>query len=182
MLWLAAHAFIASMWALIYWGTIKVLDRYNVKNTFGVALCMGALYAFSFSFPLPGLVMVAAWLLLLMRITMWHYDISLFGAAIATASTVLVPYFVVPYLLRFIGDSEVRGYGMLYGVPAVTLGVYVASRLRANDAGDKPKWGPREPELAEARVVEIAKPVAPVAVAPPKYTPAPVGDKPSLLS
>ena len=83
MLWLAAHAFVVSVWALIYWGTIKILDRYNVKNTFGVALCIGALYAFSFSFPLPGFVMIAAWLVLLMRVTMWHFELNLGGAAIA---------------------------------------------------------------------------------------------------
>ena len=181
MLWLAAHAFAVSVWALIYWGTIKILDRYNVKNTFGVALWIGALYTFSFSFPLPGIALVVAWLLLLMRLTMWRYDIGLLGAAITTAATILAPYFGIPYLLMFVGDSEVRAYGVLYGVPAVTLGVYVAARLRAKDRGDEPKWAPRAPELAEARVV-VEKPVAPIAVAPPKYAPAVVGEKPSLLS
>jgi hypothetical protein len=185
MLWIAGQAFVVSVWALIYWGTIKIIDRYNVKNTFGVALCIGALYSFSFQFPLPGLVMVAAWLLLLMRVTMWHYELNLGGAAIATAATVLAPYFLMPYLMKFIGDSEARAYGMLYGVPAITLGTYVVSRLRNRNATDKPKWGDGkdEPALPEARVVEIAKPIAPpAAVAPPKYEPTPIGDKPSLLS
>lgn len=182
MMWIAVQAFIVSVWALIYWGTIKILDRYNVKNTFGVALCIGAVYAFSFQFPLPGFVMLVAWLVLLMRVTMWHYGINLGGAAIATVSTVLAPYFVMPYLLKFIGDSELRAGAVLYGLPAITLGVYVVSRVRNHHATDKPKWGKREPELPEARVVEIAKPVIAPAVAPPKYAPAPVGDKPSLLS
>ena len=184
MLWISAHAFVVSVWALIYWGTIKILDRYNVKNTFGVALWIGALYTFSFSFPLPGFVMIAAWLLLLMRVTMWHFELNLGGAAIATASTVLAPYFLMPYLLQFIGDSEARAYGVLYGVPAIVLGTYVVSRIRNRDATDKPTWRTgKEPALPEARVVEIAKPVAaPPAVAPPKYAPTPVGDKPSLLS
>ena len=75
-------------------------------------------------------------------------------------------------------------YGVLYGVPAVVLGTYVVSRIRNRDATDKPTWRTgTEPALPEARVVEIAKPVAPPpAVAPPKYVSTPVGDKPSLLS
>ncbi len=185
MLWFVMLAFVASVWAAIYWATIKILDRYNAKNTLGTALLIGAAYALSFLFPLPGYLMVVAWLLLLVRLSIWHYELNLGGAAIATASTVLVPYLLMPYVVKFVGDSDLRAGLLLFGVPAVTVGTAVVMRLRKRETGHRPKWRPShdEPALPEARVVEMAKPVAPpVAVAPPKYTPAPVGDKPSLLS
>jgi hypothetical protein len=185
MEWLAVHAFAVSVWALIYWGSIKLLDRYNPKNTFGVALWFGLLCTLSFMFPLPGLVMVVAWMVLLIRISMWQYDLGLVPAAIAAAATVFVPYFGSPYLFKFVGDSDVRAYALVYGVPGVTLAVYLASRVKGRNAEPKLKWAgaPSTPELPEARVEAIGKPVAAPIGAPPKYDPgAHLGDKPSLLS
>lgn len=183
--WLVVHAFAVSVRALIYWGSIKLLDRYNPKNTFGVALCLGLLCTLSFMFPLPGLVMVVAWVVLLIRLSMWQYDLGLVPAAIAAAATVFVPYFGSPYLFKFVGDSEVRAYVLVSGVPGVTLAVYMASRFKGRNAEPQLKWAgaPSTPELPEARVEAIGKPAATPVVAPPTYGPgAHHGDKPSLLT
>jgi hypothetical protein len=183
--WLAAHAFAICVWALIYWGSIKALDRDNPKNTFGLALWLGGLFTLSFMFPLPGIVMVVAWLVLLIRVSMWQYDLGLVPAAIASAATVFVPYFGARYLFKFVGDSDVRAYVLVYGVPAVTLAVYLASRIKGRNAEPKMRWAgpPTTPELPEARVAAIGKPVAAPIVAPLKYDPgAHLGDKPTLLT
>ncbi len=183
MLWFAAHAMSVSIWALIYWGSMKLLDRYNPKNTFGKALLIGALCELSFMFPLPGFAMVAAWLVLLTRITMWQYDFDLVPSLITTAATVLVPYFGSPYLVRFIGESELRAYLLLYAVPGVTFGVYLASRIRNRNAEPGAQWADKPVVLPEARVEAIKPPVLAPIVAPPKYdASARVGDKPSLLT
>ncbi len=183
MTWFAAFALAVSIWSLIYWGSMKLLDRHNPKNTFGKALLVAGLYTLTFMFPLPGMMMVAAWLLLLTRITMWQYDFDLLPSLVTTAATVLVPYVGSPYLLRFAGDSELRAYLLLYGVPLVTLGVYVGSRIKNRGVEPKVRWAGKEPAIPEARVVAESAPVRAPIVAPPKYDPsAPVADRPSLLT
>ena len=183
--WIAGHAFAVCFWALTFWGSIKVLDRYNSKNTLGVALGIGVLYTFSFMFPLPGFVMISAWLLLLIRLTMWHYELGLLPAIIAAAATVFVPYFVQPYMLAFVGNSVVRGYGLIYGLPILTLVGYAVIRFKRRGLEPTVRWAGKQVEavLPEARVAAIGPPVAAPVVAPPTYVPgAPVGDKPSLLT
>jgi hypothetical protein len=185
MLWFAAHAMAVSIWALIYWGSMKLLDRYNPRNTFGKALLVATVYTLTFMFPLPGMMMAVAWLLLLTRITMWQYDFDLVPSLIATAATVLVPYFGAPYLVTFIGDSELRAYLLLYALPGVTFGVYLASRIKHRNAEPKPQWADkkRAPVIPEARVAALVTPVAAPLAAPPRYDAnAPIGDKPSLLT
>jgi len=185
LLTFAASALAVSIWSLIYWGSMKLLDRYNPKNTFGKAILVGAVYTVTFMFPISGLMMVAAWLLLLTRITMWQYDFDLVPALVATAATVLVPYFGAPYLLTFVGDSELRAYLLIYGLPGVTFGVYIASRIKNRKAEPKVHWADKEKpaDLPIARVEAIGTPVLAPIVAPPKYDAGtPIGDKPSLLT
>ncbi|CAN5420992.1 hypothetical protein BH11MYX1_BH11MYX1_00180 [soil metagenome] len=183
--WVAARAFGVCFWALIYWGSIKVLDRDNAKNRFGVALGIGLLYTFSFMFPLPGFLMIGVWLVLLIRLTMWQYELDLIPSSIATAATVFVPYFLVPYLGRFVAESHARAYALIYGLPAITLVVYAAMRFRSRHSAPKVQWADKksQPGLPEARVEAIGKPVSAPIVAPPKYDPgARLGEKPSLLT
>ena len=107
-----------------------VVDRHNDKNSFGLALGLGVLFAFSRAVGIPDLFYVAAWLVLLLRLLTWHYNLTLLGAVLVTASTIFSPYLLVPLIMKFVGTSPLRDYLVLYGFPGVVLGVWVSMKVR----------------------------------------------------
>lgn len=186
MLWLGGVLFVTSLWALVLWGSIKLLQRDNPKNTLGTALAMGLLFTLTHQFPLPGFLYLAAWLLLMGRFVMWHYHMNLLGALVVTAATVFGPWFIAEQLIKIIGDRLWLDSLIFYGLPLVTIGGWFYARKRA-----KRDARALEPERgipkAIARVATPAEPVPAVAapakpIAPPRYEPTPIGDKPSLLT
>jgi hypothetical protein len=181
MLWLVVHAFVVALWAVIFWGTIRLLDRHNAKNSFGIAVGLGALYAFAHMAMIPDILYLVAWLVLLLRIVTWHHNMNLLGAIVVTASTIFTPYFIMPPIVNWVGGSEVRALIVLYGVPIGVFGTWAVAWIRGRNPGPK-----RERALPKARVERGGrkKPVEPiVAVAPPKSPDpsTPRGDGPTLL-
>src|SRR3954471_11899545 len=188
MLWLGGVLFVTSMWALVLWGSIKLLQRDNPKNTLGTALAMGLLFTLTHQFPLPGYLYLIAWLLLMARFVMWHYHLNILGTLLVTAATVFGPSFIVDQLINVIGDSETLAAVIFFGLPIATIGTWFylrqqGKRAAAAEAPERgiPKAIARVTTPAEgAPVPVVTAPVKPVA--PPRFEPTPLGDKPSLLT
>jgi hypothetical protein len=186
MLWFGGVLFVTSLWALVLWGSIKLLQRDNPKNTLGTALAMGLLFTLTHQFPLPGYLYLISWLLLMARFLMWHYHLNVLGTLLVTAATVFGPWFIAQQLAKVIGDSETLDALIFYGLPIATIGTwfYLRQKEKRAAASDAPERGIPK---AIARVATPAEPVPVVAapvkpVAPPKFEPTPMGDKPSLLT
>jgi hypothetical protein len=180
MEWLAAHGFVIAFWATIFWGSIQLLDRGNVKNAFWVAVVWGAVYDFSHWTMLPDMIYLAAWLVFLLRLVTWHYGLSLLGAVIVTAATVLAPYLIMPQIVKFVGDSALRDALVLYGFPIVVFGTWLVTSLRkrASASANAPapgegdavplarvaRWGRKRAakQAAEAATPVVAAPAAPL--------------------
>ena len=124
-MWLSVYAFIVAFWASIFWGSIKLVDRHNEKNSFGLALGLGVIFAFSRAFGIPDIFMLVAWLVFLLRLVTWHYNLTLLGAIIVTASTIFAPYLLLPPITRFVGGSPLRDDLVIYGFPIAVLGVWI---------------------------------------------------------
>ena len=191
--WVVIHAFVISFWACIFWGTIRIADKHNATNTFGKAVGLAMLADFAHFGGIPSMVYLGAWLLLLMRLTMHYYNLNLLGAIVVTASTVLSPYFIGPELVKFVGDSELRAYLVLYGLPLVAFGIWIGLWIRgmgrspAGDVGDGvlprarlQRWIRRK---RVAKPVEVAPIVAPSPIVAPKLADPPRADgQPTFLS
>jgi hypothetical protein len=175
---LAMHGFGIAFWALVFWGSLRIIDRGNVKNTFTLAVCLGLLDDFTNFFGIPDVLYVGAWLVFLVRLVTWHYDVGLLRAILVTATTVLAPYFLMPQLVKFVGDSEARAYVVLYGLPIGVFGTWIVTALRKRGRTDEPVHGD-DSAVPPARIARwsrksSAKPpvvAAPRVVAPPIAAP-----------
>jgi len=186
MLWFGGVLFVTSLWGLVLWGSIKLLQRDNPKNTLGTALGMGLLFTLTHQFPLPGFLYLIAWVLLMARFVMWHYQLNIVGTLLVTAATVFGPWFISEQLIKLIGNSEMLDALIFYGLPVATIGgwFYFRQKEKRAAAADAPVHGIPK---AIARVATPAEPAPVVAapvkpIAPPKYEPTPMSDKPSLLT
>jgi hypothetical protein len=189
MEWLAIHAFAVAFWASVFWGSIELLDRGNAKNTFGLAVILGVICDLTHLAGVPDLFYLCAWLVFLFRLVTWHHGLGVLASAIVTAATVFAPYLVIPLLVRFIGDSELRLDLVFYGLPIAVFGAWIvtAMRRRARPRDQAPgdvipmaqiERGGRKP----AASVPVAVPVAPIAAPRTPDPVAPRGDKPTFLT
>jgi hypothetical protein len=131
MEWLAAHGFLIAFWATVFWGSVKLLDRDNVKNTFGLAVALGALFDLTHIFGIPDIIYLVAWLVFLVRLVMWHHDLGLLKALAVTAATVFGPYFLLPPIVAFVGDSAVLDDVVVYGFTLAVFGTWAVTSARA---------------------------------------------------
>lgn len=180
MQWLAVHGFLIALWSTVFWGSVHLFDRGNVKNTFGLAVVLGAVFDLTHVFGIPDIFYLVAWLVFLLRLVMWHYGLGLLTAAVVTASTVLGPYFLLPQIAKFVGDSELRDDLVIYGFPLAVLGTWIATAMRKRMRAGLPAPGDdsalpsarvarggrkRAAKLPEVAVTVVAAP--PVAAAAP---------------
>jgi hypothetical protein len=181
MLWLGIRIFLVALWAAVFWAAIKLVDRHNPKNSFGLAVGIATVFTFSFSFGVPWIYMSIAWLLFLARLVAWHYNLSLAQTAIVTAATVFGPRFIAEQLAQWVGDSAFRDSLVFYGLPVVVFGAWGFSWVRARAGRPEPV---EEGGLPRARVEKIAtekKPVHAPTVAPPAAPPPRPDGEPSIL-
>jgi hypothetical protein len=192
MEWLAIHAFAVAFWASVFWGSFELLDRGNAKNTFGLAVILGVICVLTHLAGVPDLFYLCAWLVFLFRLVTWHHGLSTLAAVIVTAATVFAPYLIVPLMVRFIGDSELRFDLVFYGFPIAVFGTWIvtAMRRRARSRDQAPgdvipvarvERGGRRAASVPA-VVPVAVPVAPIAAPRTPDPMAPRGDKPTFLT
>ncbi|HUJ63034.1 MAG TPA: hypothetical protein VLX92_31255 [Kofleriaceae bacterium] len=186
MLGLGVFLFSVSFWAVVFWGSLALIDRGNSRNKFALALLIGVLAvvtAFTRSMmPFADIVYLVVWLVLLLRLLALYYHVDLLRSIGVVAATLAAPYLILPLFVRAVGGSEAKAWLVLYGFPVVTIGAWIALRTtRGRDAGE------RIPRARVARVGKDAKrddaPAAPppVIAAPAVPPPRPDGE-PTLLS
>jgi hypothetical protein len=157
-----------TMWAVLFWGSIKIVERHNPFNTFGWALVWSTLQIVM-AVLLGGadifrLVFLAVWIVVLMRLLLNRYELGLLHALVVVIATVVGPYFIDDIFLAFVGESTSLLMIGLYAVPAAVLGVWLWSRFG--------RRAPADTNLPEARAQRVRKRApAPAAIAP---APAPV--------
>lgn len=185
MEWLAVHGFFIALWSTVFWGCVHLFDRGNVKNTFGLAVVLGAAFDLTCVLGIPVILYLVAWLVawpvFLLWLVMRRYGLGLLAAAVVTASTVLGPSFLMLQIAPFIGHSELREDLVFYWFPLAVLGTWIATAMRKRMRAGLPAPGD-DGALPSARVARggrkrAAKPpevaVMPVVAAPPVAAEAP---------
>jgi hypothetical protein len=170
MAFFGALVFAEIIWATMLWGSIKIVDRNNQHNSFAAALFWAGLNLVVSlvlrEIALLGLVMALAYLVLMVRVLMNTYELGLLRALAVLALLIAAPYLLMPPLVDFVGDSELRGVVVLYGLPLGILAVWGWSRFKAREvvADDSPL--PRARVVKRAEPAPAASPAAPVPRAP----------------
>lgn len=176
--------FVWTVWAVLFWGSIALIERHNPYNKFkwallwsaaeiGVSIAIGNL-------GFGGLGLLLAWLGFLIRLLLNSYELGLLHAIGVVIVTVVGPYFVFDAfdtLLASIGSSETMLLIMLYGVPAVVFAVWLWPRAASGQTTNLPparieKIGRKR--AAAAAPAPMAVPVAAARVAPVAVAAAPV--------
>jgi hypothetical protein len=124
---LAAIAFAWTMWAVLFWGGIAIIERHNPFNTFQSAL-LWSIIDLTISLPASGLVglgLLLAWIVILLRLLLGRYELGMLHAISVVLTTVVGPYLVTDAFLSFVGTSETRFLFVLFGFP---IGVFVVWR------------------------------------------------------
>ncbi|MEO8705551.1 MAG: hypothetical protein ABI867_36310 [Kofleriaceae bacterium] len=171
MEWFAIILFTLVCWAGLLWGSIKIIDRHNPHNRFVMALVWSALNLAAsvamMQVALLGLVLAVAYLVMMVRVLMRHYDLGILQTLGVLGLMIATPYVVNPILVDFAGRSGVRGMLVVLGLPIAILVVWFfgrrAAQLRAEKEG-----------LPEARVIQRERPVAVEPVPAPVPVPEPV--------
>lgn len=170
------------VWGAMFWGAIYLLDRENPHNRFVQALavsCVRVVVAVFAAFSLfAGLGALVLWLVLMIRILLNYYDLGIAKTIGVIVLMIAVPYAVMPVLVDWVGDSELRATLFVYGLPLGILGAWLVLRHRAANASDA---------IPQARVVSTADlpavpvvpsvPVAATQAPPPAAAPAPAPAK-----
>ena len=163
-----------TMWAVLFWGSIAVIERHNPYNKFKWALLWSAAELIVSvaigNLGFGGLGLLLAWFGFLMRLLLNSYELGLLHAIGVVIVTVVGPYFVFDAfdaVLTFVGTSETMLLLLLYGVPAVVLAVWLW-----------PRRAPAQPtNLPSARIERLGRKrpsaKAPVATATPAPAPSP---------
>lgn len=185
---LGGFAFSLTLWAVLFWGSIRILEPGNGNNSFAKALGIGVLYGVCLwlvgHMALIGLFFAVAWLVFILRLLTDWYEMGILKSLGVTAVINIGPYYLIPKMFVAAGSSV---YGLLFGFPAAVLIVWLVTSRKGS--------GMKIPTLPFARAtkkrpeVPVASvgPVSPVVVAPivrpvaPAAQPEPAGDKPRLL-
>lgn len=192
MLFVSGLAFQWTLMAVLLWGAIRVVDRYNVANSFGWALGYGAVLtgaavgAGSMGLDYIGLILYVGFLL---SALIKHYEIGILRAMLVTGLCVLIgPYLMLRALIWLAEASEPAALALMVAFPSVTLVAWWRGRGRVivdpmadveGTAVEMPVARARRrarPAAAPAPVV-----VRPALIAPPVRQAPAAGDKPSLL-
>jgi len=178
---LGVFVFSVSLWAVLFWGSIRLLDPGNANNSFAKALAIGVLYGVAGWFvghmALIGLFFGVAWLVFILRLLTSWYEMGFLKSLAVTAIINIGPYLLVPKMLDAVGGNV---YVLLWGFPAIVMivwmmtsrGVSLPALPRARAKVKTAPAAPAEPPVA----MPVYRPVAPPAPPPPP------GDKPRLLS
>jgi hypothetical protein len=169
-LWLIASIlyFGVVVWAGMLWLSIHLLERNNPYNKFLHALVYSAIrigidiavVILSMGF-LPSLSMLGAYLVLGVRLLMYHYELSIWKALAVIGLMVAMPYILNEQIFGFVGNSWLRMILVIYGLPTAILLTWVYGMYRS-------RYAKRPSNLPEARLVTRTPveevPQAPVSV------------------
>jgi hypothetical protein len=175
-----AHVFIAAltfawtMWAVLFWGSIAVVERHNPFNTFRMALALSGInLAISATMGgIAGLSVLIIWLVFLVRLLLGRYELGLLHAIGVALATVVGPYFVTDAFISFADTSETMLLVVLYGFPIAVFTVWIWPRPAPAPPTNLP--AARVARFWRRRGRTAAVEAAPVAAAAPAPTPAPI--------
>src|SRR6266545_2638532 len=119
VLLIGALAFGWTVWAVLLWGAVRIVDPANGHNTFahallwsavhlGVALLMQHMW-------LLGMFVLAGWLLLMFRILTAAYELGILRSIGVLALIGLAPFALDKVLGIVVGGSEILGLIVLFG-------------------------------------------------------------------
>src|SRR5437762_400824 len=157
----------------LLWGSIYLLDRQNIYNTFAQALAVAVVRVVVILVAgwlgiIFGLVALVAWFVLILRILLNHYDLGVVRTIGVLVLIAAVPYVVAPQLRDALGEDEIGTLLFLYGVPATILGTWYWARRNYTVLGQrKDKLIPQARVVTEPKPVAPAEPVAPTAPTTP---------------
>ncbi|HEU0034848.1 MAG TPA: hypothetical protein VFQ53_29690 [Kofleriaceae bacterium] len=176
MIFVGALLFAWIVWAGLLWLSIRLIDRTNPYNRFAIALVWGA---FNVAAALVlqhvmwfGLFLAVAYLVLFVRVLTRHYELGILATIGVIALMQAIPYVVMPKLLDWVDDSELRAYVVLLGLPGGILATWLVGRRHAI-AADEDRRVPRA-KVVRRRETEPAPVIAPELPAPQIASVAPV--------
>jgi len=193
---IGALAFAWTMWAVLFWGSIALIERHNPFNTFRAALGWSGINL-AISATLGGIIGVGVllvWVVFLLRLLLGRYELGALHAVGVVLATVVGPYFVAGAFVAFVGDSAALFLLVLYGVPLGVIAVWLWPRPAPQPPTNLPaariaRLWPRRPAIAAAAAPAAptasapTAPTAPSATALPAITPIapPAGGEPAFL-
>lgn len=142
--------------ALMLFGSIYVVDRYNPYNKFAIALLMSAANmagSFMIRFaPFADMIYLVGALCLLLTVLVRHYQLDLLRALVAAALTIAAPFFILPKFGEWVGFDLTRLYILCYGFPAAVVVAWQVLKRRT------PRDIAEHSPIPRARVAHEGKP------------------------
>lgn len=181
---IGALLFAWTVWAVLFWGSIAIIERHNPFNTFGWALVwsgvhMGVSIA-NGAAGIAGLGVLIVWLVFLMRLLLNRYELGFLHALGVVIVTVVGPYFVGDAFVSFVGRSASLFMIVLYGVPIAIIVAWKWPRPAPQPPSNLPaarvtrlfrRRAATEPATASAGGPIAAGPMAPPPVRAPARAP-----------
>jgi hypothetical protein len=190
MFW-AALAFVWTFWAVTWWGAIKLVDRYNAHNTFGIALAWGVvqvLLAIVLAWlSLFGIGLTVIFMVFLLKLLVFSYEIDLLRSLGVTIVSFVVPYYGGQWMLTELERNRSFALIVLYGFPIAAIVAWRVSRRRERAAEESTERVAMPVAQVRRMLTSITKrrPPKPVAQAKPQpvvaapSVPAPAPPKPA---
>jgi len=166
-----------TLWALLFWGAIRIVDSKNSHNYFAHALLWSAVQlGVSLAMPvfgIGGIAMLVLWVVFLLRLLTSQYEMGLLQAILVLAIIIAAPFGLEPIVVWLVKVSELLAIVVFFGLPFFILGGWQWGRRRARRAGEDDRI-PRafafrrrkNPDVPIAAPV-AAPPAAQAAVPPP---------------
>jgi hypothetical protein len=144
------------VWAGMLWLSIHLLERSNPYNKFLHALVYSAIRIgidiaaaiLTLGF-FPSVGLLTAYLILGVRLLMYHYELSIWKALAVIGLMVAMPYILNEQIAEFVGRSWVRLIIVIYGLPTAILATWLVGRWRG-------RYAKQPSNLPEARIMKRA--------------------------
>jgi hypothetical protein len=142
------------IWAGMLWLSIHLLERDNPYNKFlhalvysairiGIDIAVGILAMGFF----PALGLLVAYLIVGVRLLVYHYELSIWKALAVIGLMVAMPFLLGEQIQQFVGNSLVRAIIVIYGLPTAILATWVIGMYRN-------RYAKRPSNLPEARIMK----------------------------
>jgi hypothetical protein len=163
-----------TVWAVLLWGSIRIVDRTNQHNSFVAALVWSAVQlGVSLgvqTLGMAGLGVLVLWLAFLLRLLLRQYEMSIAPALLVLVMLIAAPFGLAPALEVIVGTSELLALLVLCGTPFAIIGGWLFGRYRQRSRGDDdslPVARVFRRKRAEPRPAAVTPVVAVMPVAPP---------------
>jgi hypothetical protein len=130
-----------TVWAVLLWGSIRIVDRANQHNSFVAALVWSAVQlGVSLgiqTFGMAGVAVLVLWLGFLLRLLVRQYEMNLGPALLVLVMLIAAPFGLAPALEVIVGTSELLALVVLCGTPFAIIGGWLFGRHRLRSRSDE---------------------------------------------